>query len=547
MRDTLPISNTVLGFANLLGVSPPADRLSLIRGISKNSLLLELSGLNFRLRGKFAKEIKSDPSTQQAELFYFCAKNPTLYNKYVAAANRFTNGNKTNLFSRPSCTFAIEEIIQSDIPEIEGFTLSKISEWEAILQYILAVNEHITKYERQFNSEVTFESLNPHLIPISEMLLVPDPLYTLHRGLMLMNYLAAHNDTKIALSTYISQTYRTNYEEFIKMLYRLYFSNDHKDANLNFYYMVSDNDPHKYVFDILSQRMSIKEVITLLDIKKYPFYKNGTGHYILTDNILLLDKIYQQFINDFWYDHLAVEDNSNQKSFSFQDYKAIIGRFFEGYVEGLLRKSFAGQSGFVLKTLDQLKVRIKKQQSDFADLYIRQDGKVLVGEIKSTSIYDDEKYGRNIEALYRNDRDKFFKKFGVDQLVSYIRNLKSDLTEIDPGLIEQKKIRVWPVIIFNEKAFQTPMMAPVFNKRFKELLGNKKMPEVYVYPLTIMHVGDVEQMHITLKKEPGRIWQLLTNGFWKAKFIPPFYITLNRSHIKHDYSTVRERFAGLVD
>lgn len=51
MRHALPVSNTVLGFTDLLGVSPPADRLSLVSGISKNSLLLELSGLNFRLRG----------------------------------------------------------------------------------------------------------------------------------------------------------------------------------------------------------------------------------------------------------------------------------------------------------------------------------------------------------------------------------------------------------------------------------------------------------------------------------------------------------------
>lgn len=544
-RSTLPTSNLVLGYTNLIG-SPPPPRLDLVRHISRNSLLLELAGLNFRLRGKFAKAINSKLSGQEKELFYFCGKDKALYNQYAATANQYTDGKKTNIFSRPSCAFAIEEIIQSDIPEIPGFKLSKLSEWEAILQYILAVNEHITSYERQTTSTVTFEMLNPYLIPLAEMLLVPDPLYTLHRGLMLLDYLAVAPSTQDALAAYMTRKYRVGYEEFIKQLYCIYFANEHQNSNLNFYYMVPDSDPFKYFFDLFSERKHTTDPVKLLNIKKHPFYKNLSGHYILSDNLLLLDKAYQQLINDFWYDHL-MHLNTKSKPFSFQDYKALIGRFFEQYVDGLIRRSFAAQPGYVIKSLDELKVKVKKQQTDAADLYIRQHDKVLIGEIKSTAIYDDERYGGNLNALYRNDRAKFFKKFGLDQLVSYIKKLKEHLKEIDQGLAEQKKIRVWPVIIFNEKAFQTPMMAPVFNKRFKELLGDEKLPGMYVYPLTIMHVGDVEQMHIAVKKQPGLLWELLTRNFSQTKFIPPFYITLNRNHIKHDYSTVRERFTQLVD
>jgi hypothetical protein len=127
--------------------------------------------------------------------------------------------------------------------------------------------------------------------------------------------------------------------------------------------------------------------------------------------------------------------------------------------------------------------------------------------------------------------------------------LKAYLKDIDKELADQNKlkIRIWPVIIFNEKVFQTPLMAPVFNKRFKELLGNAKLPGVHIYPLTIMHVGDLEQMHQELYHRPHRVWELLSRNFVNTKFLPPFYITLNRSKVKHRYETVRKRVADILE
>ncbi len=550
MRNTLPTSNLVLGYTNLLGKEPPNDRLSLIRNISKNSLLLELAGLNFRLRGKFAKEIDSTLATQQQELFRFCGKNPALFNKYANAANKFTDGKKTNLFSRPAVTFAMEEIIQSDIPEIPDYIISKLSEWESILQYLLAVNEHITAYQNLKPDEpVTFESLNPYLLPLSEMLLVSDPLYTLHRGLVLLDYLSKHEETADFLKEYISQTYKTTYEIFIRESYRMYFANEQQNPELNFYYQIPKTDPYLYFFDVMSKRTVCQDINKLIGIKKSPFYKNSRDEYILTDNILLLDKAYQQLINDFWFDYLTGKQGKNGKPYKFQDYKSVIGRFFETYVDGLLRKAFDNQRDFVLKTLDQLKVKVKKQESDTADFYVRHFRKIIIGEIKSTSIYDEQKFGGNVELLYKNNRNEFFKKYGVDQLVEYITNLKTFLKDIDPELAGKKrmKIRIWPVIIFNEKVFQTPLMAPVFNKRFKELLGDTKLPGMHIYPLTIMHVGDLEQMHQELYQRPYRIWNLLSRNFLGTKFLPPFYITLNRNHIKHKYDTVRKRVFDILE
>lgn len=173
---------------------------------------------------------------------------------------------------------------------------------------------------------------------------------------------------------------------------------------------------------------------------------------------------------------------------------------------------------------------------------------MLLAEVKSTSIYDEAKYGGNIDTLYKNNRNKFFKDFGVDQLVQNIKNLRNNLADIDLDLRYQKRVQVWPVIIFNERAFQTPLMAQVFQKRFKELMSGFKDPTVYPLPLTLIHISDLENMEFTLQTKPGRIWDLLSSNFRQGiDFLPPFYITLNRNGVKAKYDRVRERIVVLFE
>ncbi|MCW3116662.1 MAG: hypothetical protein JWM28_744, partial [Chitinophagaceae bacterium] len=88
--------------------------------------------------------------------------------------------------------------------------------------------------------------------------------------------------------------------------------------------------------------------------------------------------------------------------------------------------------------------------------------------------------------------------------------------------------------------------AQIFNKRFQELLGSDKPKGMYIYPLTLIHIGDFEQLQSALEKNPNRLWELLTYNI-RAKFLPPFYNTLNRNEIKHDYSIVKGRVSAIFE
>lgn len=543
--STLPTSNVVLGYKDIIGTNAPKSRLDLIKNISKDHIIAELAGLNYRLKGRFSKEVDSSIHSQQRELLYFCGNDKGLANKYIVLINKLVNGKKTNLFSRQSCMFGIEEALRADIPIIPEFKMSPQA-WESLLQYLLCVNYISAQKKSKEGEAVTFESLNPKLLPLGESILLNDPLYVVYRGLKLMDYFAQDNELKDHLSTYFKEIYTIPYERFIFEIYQLFFANENIHPDLNFYYNIPENHHVKFLFDILSKRFQEAETIKLLDIRRSPFFHRTQGQYILTDNSILLDKAYQQFINDFWFDYLKGKNKLNSKEFKFQDYKAIIGRFFEDYIREILGYSLGRNRDYIVKMFDDLKIKTKRQEGERCDVYIRHFRKVMMAEVKSTSLYDNEKYGGTIEALYKNDRNKFFESFGVDQLVNNIKNIAATVEAVDPDFLSQKRIRIWPVIIFNDKALQAPLMAEVFNKRFQELLGIHKTKGIYVYRLSLIHIGDLEQMQGRLRKDGDSLWWLLSYNL-RSKFLPPFYNTLNRKSIKHDYSVVRKRIVPIFE
>lgn len=543
----LPRTNVILGYKDLFNEEPPEDRIALVRHISKDVIIAELAGLNYRLTGRMAKEIDTNFETQTRELLYFSGGIIALNDKYAELLNKVAQGRKSFVFTRQGCLFGIEEIIHSDIPIVESFKMGPVNTWEALIKYILCVNTEITHVEESKPGEpINFETLSPKLLPISELMLVNDPFYVVHKGLLLMEYLAAHQDIGPMLYTYFEDIYQLPYDHFIFELHRMWMANKNAETHLDFYYILRDNDQFKRLFDTLSQEFKSDQFFKLLNIRKNPFYKREENHYLLIDQNILLEKAYYQFINDFWFDKVKATKKTGGGSVTMQDYKSVIGYFFENYVEDKINYSFSNAPKYQIKTFDELKY--DNGGKELGDVYIRHHEKVVLAEVKSTSLYDNERYGGNVDALYKNNRNKFFETYGVDQLANNIKNLDQNIMGIDDGLIQRKKIKLWPVIIFNEKAFQTPVMAQVFNVRFQELMTDFNSKKYTIFPLTLMHISDLETMESELNTDPNKLWSLLQSNYNpKLPFIPPFYITLNRNNIKANYGRIREKVIPLFD
>lgn len=524
---SVPKAQIVLGYKEVYNIDPPTDRLTLLKGIDRKHIITEIAGLNYQIKPKTKISFDYSEKFQLDQLEYF---SPTkeIYRLYKTSFEKYksTANSAPVYFCRQGCLFALEEIINCDqIIKIEGFEMAKPEVWEAILKYLLAVNTHITMYKKQKEKIPGFEELNSQLLPLNELTIETDPFYTPFRGYWLMKHF--ENITKYSgeLTEFFRLRYGITPEQFVYNILNLYFTNKQQKDILDFYYRPS-TDALSFI-DALSQIYKSKEIIKLLSIRKYPMIKIDEGEYVLTDAVSLIEKTYNQFINDFWFDQLKNKTNkAGIAIYDVSDYHSEIGRFFENYTSVLLKSCFEKYKYAKLLLFNDLAVTTSQGNIEIADFYLRYGNKILIGEVKSGYIYDKAKYGGDVNALYKNDREKFFEDFGVTQVVIQICNLVENIKRIDKGFPIGHKLTVYPVIIFNDKSLQTPLMAEVFNKRFLEISTIIKIPKMELKSLSLIHINDLERLEKNLIDNPNDIWRILYYHTQDKRFIQPFYTTV---------------------
>jgi hypothetical protein len=527
---TLPKPQLILDYKLVFGVEPPTDRLSIIKDISRDSILYEITALNYRLKPKDKIYIDNSFDTQVRELKYF-TQTEELFIKYSNVAEKFTKSENDfpTIFTRQTCLFATEEIINSEqIKNIEGFVMARLEVWEAILRYLLAVNYAVTQIREETDEKkINFESLNPKLLPLNELNIETDIIFTPYRGYELIAYFLKNEKLAPEIIEYFKDKYGIEPQHFIFHIMRMYLVNSgSKDPSLNFFYSITDET--KELFAPLSIRTPNPEIYKLLNIRKSPFINVGPKKYLISDNSFLLEKTYSQFLNDLWFDRIKTAlDHSGKPKFTIKDYRSEFGYFFEGYLTELAHHCFDSYKYSKLLLFDELKIQSSKGVIEIADFYLRYNKRILLGQVKSGSIYDNEKYGGTTESLYKKNRNEFFKNFGVSQLIESIRNLDNHGLTVDKKFPKGHTYHVYPCIVVNDKAFQTPLMADTFNKRFQELIPSLKLKKVIVKKLTLIHIGDLERLEDFLKEDAKQIWNLLDFNC-RHKFIPPFYNTINR-------------------
>jgi hypothetical protein len=582
MASTTPKSQLILGYRDLFGEDPPEDRIAMIRGLCKDTLIGEIARLNYMLKPK--ENIHQDTSleTQREELFYMCGEITALHQKYLNLLKPFRSSNSDYpiLFTRQACLFAAEEIINSDLVPIAGFTMQH--SWEALLKYYLAVSSTITDMRTKgekgdlelegaavaqptetdesgevFETVSPFEEINAKIIVLNELSLSSEPFYIAYRGYRLLEFLTSREDIGIYTKEHIAGSYNMEYPQFIYELLSMYIANNKgkennirtpfRDRELDASFLFFPAPGSEQMFITLSQVIQNPKPITLLSIRKYPFYKASIG-YILVDNIFLIEKCYSQFLNDFWFDKIkGVVDDKGTKPYDIRRYRGIIGAFLENYFDNIIRYCFAKSVYFHVRTFNELKVLVDRKNKELLDVYIRFSDKVFLAEVKSTGIYDNEKYSGSLDAFYKNDRTGFFNSFGMGQLIEAISLLDAQAKKFDAGFPERGSIKLYPAIIVNEKALQTPLMAEVFYDRFQELFPAGLNSRIKVQALSIIHLSDWENMEDHIHEDPFDFFRVLKFHVRNKQFMPPFYNTLILKDIKAKHRKTMKIFEEIID
>lgn len=530
MTITAPKPLQILDYKIFFNEDPPENIISFVTHISKEHLLYQIVALNSRLKPSKEVNISTTFETQDRELKYFTRTNE-LYIKYssIIEKQKFNKNDSPVVFDRQACLYAIEEIINStEIHIVENFNIDKVEVWESILKYLLAVNYSITKtnVEPDENNSI-FETLNSILLPLNEQVIESDPIFTLYRGYWLIDYFLNLADFRNELLNYFKEKYDIEPQNFILQILKINIDYSNKKDNLKCFFKVEESKHN--LFEKLSVLTPNKDIHKLISIRKSPFINVGKLKYLLIDNSILLEKSYSQLLNDFWFDKIKnVKDSQGNNKFTIQHYRSVFGKFFEYYLSKILKKSFENYKYSTLLMFDELKIYPDKKPIELADVYLRYNNKILLGQVKSGSIYDTEKYGGSLNALYKNDRDKFFSDFGVNQVIDSLTRINKFIYSLDKKFPTGHCCEIYPCIIINDNALQTPLMADIFNRRFQELLKNVSIKKFRIKPLSLIHINDFERLEDSLSKNPKEIWNLLKYNHRDIKYTPPFYNTVNR-------------------
>ncbi len=544
----------VVGHELILGRKYEGNRLDLIKDIPQRQLLCELAGLNHRLKPAIQKSFKTNFDDQVREIGYFCGGDQKLalpyfipFKKIQTELEQQRGESKPIIFNRSTNLFAISEILENNSLDDKGFKWNPTA-WEKLLKYYLCVNDVVSHYQQQDEDKThkPFEKLAAGSGFLNELTVVNDPILTLSRFVDLFEYLSKDVELSGPLNDYF-KAIGVEPREYIKNLFSICFFHKGDREDLKFVHKLDNtNSDHKIaflIFDYLSRRGLVKKTheLDLVELKKSPMYKDLNGFYYILDNSYIIEKAYELFINDFWFE--AVKS----KGIDIRKYKSKIGYFFENYACQWLALGLNHLKHPTISCLNDLRVTHKGNQIELADFYARQNKKVLVGQIKSTGIYSDQQYG-TAQSLFRNSEEYFYDVFGLTQLVTSLKSLRDHPELFDTKFPVTKKVQVYPMIVVNEKIFQTPFFPAMFQLKFAEEINKERFDDFEIKPLSLIHISDLERMSYHLSKRNIEIWDLVKANYQGSLFPKPFNITLNRKKLNPDYEAAKNKvvkFTGI--
>lgn len=485
-------------------------RIDLIRNIPTEFIICEFSGINYESKPPGKLFYITDPSFQKKWVLHF-VRNKVDQNEvidgWLKAEKKIRRDDRIIIFNRASTLFAINELLLRNPCKSSAIKYKPTkADWLAMFKYYLCINQYIdSRVPREKDKAIGFEDVSAQMLFTNELSINENPILKLNRFVPLYKHLYNNELYGPLLREYLNDIGFNDGKNYLDTFSNLYVNPGNKTENsMGCHYRISKDDiDWLNKLDFLSNRYldTAKSEFNLVEIKRSPFYKILTTKehdYVLLDNQFLIDKIYDIFINEFFFNYLK------PKGVKIEDYKGVIGIFFHEYASSILERTLS-EKYLVYKSLDQLKVNSSKGERELADIYFRQNKRVMIGEIKVTNLTS-EQFEGNIDSFFCNGRDEFYKRFGLSYLVSSVERFCNE-----PTLFEDKntaeRYSIFPVLVLNEKYVQAPIIPEIFKKEFDAKLSTVNTGKHIIYPLSLLHVSDLELMDENLKK--GQIWEIL--------------------------------------
>jgi hypothetical protein len=523
----------ILKFNDFFNENDDFDRFSLIEDIPRVELIATISSINHLIKSPLDVNFNNSFENQVKLIDAIFLTHLNVDNRkyiigFIKILDEIFKNKKGNvvLFTRVSCLYALNEIILTDKianEKVENYVFH-LPDCENIFKFLLLNNKELLNYSANYNDEMSSDNLGNDFfkafmfkeIPHNQYYYIQNPINLLNRAVLLFEYLKkTYNDE---LSEHLKEYQIDSPEEFIGIIGQFFMSKGAIPSLQCFKVPLTDVATITRL-DKLSQRGAGRPTIGLkkfefLEIKKSPFYKSAgeeNNIYLLMDNIFFIEKAYDLFYWDFFFDKLAIGLNQRKRERALKKWGGVVGRFFEEYLKSILKYSFSEHKDIILKCTDELLV---DNGDEFADFYIRRKRQVVVGQAKCSflpQIGYKEVY--SLDDYSNISQEEFFCRFGLYQLVdTTIANFREYAHQIDQGLSENK-VFIYPVLITNEPIMASGLTSQVFNDKFNNLLIKKGLSmdnESYrINRLVVMHISELERLQESLKDKDFKFDNLL--------------------------------------
>lgn len=492
-------------------------RLELLADIPFQFVIGELASINFQL--KLPEQVRNHTNFEHqvalARVLVRRDSDRSLINqKVIEMERKFLHPNDAVIFfTRASCLYAINELIPLVKDEDANKFIPTEDDWFNIFKYILCINEEIESdidYDLMKKAD-PFEPLYAGMLFGNELALSEISLMKFDRFLDLIEFLESNTILKPHLDSYL-KSMNVTVKEYVQFLGGLHYKKDERGDHLRCHHRIDPKETKYYAFvQLLSRRsIAVRSPYDLIDIRKSPLLQYDEENFIVLDLQFLLDRLYTVFINELFFEH-AKPNGLNREGFMGE-----IGLFFEDYCNEKLATTF-NEPFVVFKPGEELLHSQSKEE--LADFYLRKNSKVSIGQIKVTPLLPSQFQG-SLDNLFKDGKDEFYKRFGLNQLVGSLQAFFSEPNEYDSKLKANKKCNIYPVLILNELAVQFHLAPLVFQKAFDERMKDVDCGKHYIGPLCVLHVSDVELIHNQITSD--RFIELLKKTK-KRKLVPvPF-------------------------
>lgn len=518
----------------------PEIPLDLLAHLPKNEIIVTIAKINTLLQ---PQGYRSNDDSRETQIECLKAiilqdeKNTSL--EYVKRFQRYAEHlnnlpEKYIIFTRGTCLYALNEILQSDDFSKVNKTQYYQEERIGIFDYLLACNERILKYSNvEPYGNITKEGLSFfeffafNQIPFNQYTFPINSLTKLYKSAFFLKCLMDDESIKNHLTTYFKSKYGL---EDIEEFFRVFMFSFLKmyDENLQIYHLKIDNKQEAIIQVIKGfsditplKKVNHSDVRTLdfLSVKKNPIFSweplssdKFTG-FVVLDMTFLLEKMDSFFINDFWFDYLKEESDLNRT-----DWGCFIGsKFFEPLVYDVISHTFNNKQNYTVKMLDELKIQLPaKPEIEVADVYIRHKQKIACIEVKSNFInmIDGYKSVTNVEEFKALDMGKFYKSFGLTQMLDTMKNFHTYKHHIkDEGLNLNRKIHLHPIILVNEPILSSGLFNFPLRQQFEKMLIeeniNLKSKGHIIWPLVIINIEELQELEQSIKDNDIDFFKIL--------------------------------------